>query len=138
MEGIGKYGVRAIPMAVVMGIIFYLSHQPGGTFQLPQIKGLDKILHACIYAVLGLSTCFVFPFHVWRQRAALVSTGVILFCLMFGITDEIHQSFIVGRDPSGTDVVADVVGAFVAVALYRYLCPVVAANGRRCMKLMQE
>jgi len=131
MKGIGKYGLRAIPMAVVMGIIFYLSHQPGDTFQLPLINGLDKILHAFIYAVLGLCTCFVFPFQVWRQRAALVSTGVILFCLMFGIADEIHQSFIAGRYPSGADVIADVVGALAAVVLYRFCCPAaVAAYGR--------
>ena len=121
MIGIGKFGFRAIPMAVVMGIIFYLSHQPSGTFQLPLITGLDKILHACIYTVLGLSSCFVFPSRVWRQHSVLISASVILFGLMFGISDEIHQSFIAGRDASGADVVADVVGAFVAVFLYRFL-----------------
>ena len=133
MKGVGEYGFRAIPMAVVMGIIFYLSHQPAGTIQLPLVYGLDKILHACIYGVLGLSTCFVFPPRVWRHKPALVSGGVVFFCLLFGISDEIHQSFIAGRDSSGADVLADLVGAFIGVALYRHFCTILAARGRRCI-----
>lgn len=128
MEGAGKYGFRAIPMAVVMGIIFYLSHQPGGTFQLPLINGLDKVLHAFMYAVLGLCTCFVFPLRVWRQEPALAAAGVVLFCLMFGITDEIHQSFIAGRDSSGADIIADVTGAIVAAALYLFWSSLAGKN----------
>lgn len=137
MKGVGKYGFRAIPMAVVMGIIFYLSHQPGGTFQLPLlINGLDKVLHACIYAALSVCCCFVFPLRVWLQKPTLVSAGVVLFCLMFGITDEIHQSFIAGRDSSGADVVADLTGAIVAAALYLFGNSVVGKS--RCTRVCRS
>lgn len=37
------------------------------------------------------------------------------FCAGYALLDEWHQSFVPGRDPSGTDVAADVVGAAAGV-----------------------
>jgi VanZ family protein len=103
-------------MITVMGIIFFLSHQPGTTLQLSLPPGVDKLGHGILYAVLaGASLIALDPGHKRRTpvRAGLL---VVLFCLVYGISDEFHQSFIPGRAPSGGDLLADTAGATIAVA----------------------
>ncbi|MHB8789259.1 MAG: VanZ family protein [Desulfobulbaceae bacterium] len=103
-------------MITVMGIIFFLSHQPGTTLQLSLPPGADKLGHALLYAVLaGASLLALDPGHKRRTpvRAGLL---VVLFCLVYGISDEFHQWFIPGRAPSGGDLLADTAGAAIAVA----------------------
>jgi VanZ family protein len=109
-----KNGYRLLPVTLVMGGIFYLSHQPGGSLSLPDIVNIDKFLHCLAYAVLGLAFLFALP-PPWRQRHPfLAASSVVLFCLLYGATDEFHQSFIPGRDCSGADLVADGVGGWLA------------------------
>lgn len=113
---------RSLPMIVVMGIIFFLSHQPGDALQLPQISNLDKVLHAGVYAVLGWSCCLASPPSSWRYHPRATAAAVWGLCLLYGMSDEVHQFFIAGRQASAADMVADGVGALIAVGLYwRYL-----------------
>jgi len=41
----------------------------------------------------------------------------------YGFTDEIHQAFVPGRDPSGLDFLADLSGSAAGVFLHRFLRP---------------
>jgi len=80
---------------------------------LPSLPGSDKIAHAVWFFLLGLL--------VWRaaregegwphRRTTLL---LIVGALLWGISDEAHQSFVPGRDAEAADVVADVAGAAVA------------------------
>ena len=112
---------RFIPMAAVMGMIFYLSHQPGDFVQLPQVFGLDKLLHFSVYAVLAGTVLYGLHPFVRNFDPAVPALAVILFCLLFGIADEFHQSFIPGRSVSIWDVAADGLGALlVGCVWYRH------------------
>ena len=100
-----------------MGTIFVLSHQPFDELPMPDLYGLDKLLHLIAYSVLGLtllwSRC---PGQVERPwRGAL---WAFLFCLLYGLSDEYHQSFIPNRMVSGWDVAADAAGGLVAGGLW--------------------
>ena len=109
-----------VPMILVMGTIFFLSHQPGDTLSLPMIPGLDKVAHTIIYAALGATTYFVFTpeqRRVYGWKAVLVSIVVVL---AYGGLDEFHQSFIPGRKVSGGDLLADFCGGCLGVYLYRF------------------
>lgn len=109
-----KNGFRLLPVILVMGGIFYLSHQPGDSFSLPDIVNIDKLLHCLVYAVLGCAFLFALPPHWRQQHPCMVGCMAILFCLFYGVTDEFHQSFIPGRNCSGADLVADGVGGCLA------------------------
>ena len=71
---------------------------------------------------------FVFTFLAFR---ALLNTGVnkikagyisILVAFIFAATDEFHQSFTPGRDPTLRDVLFDTIGATLAVyVIWNYL-----------------
>jgi len=107
--------VRFIPMAATLGMIFYLSHQPGNLVQLPQFFGADKLLHVIAYGCLaGTFLYALYPFTCDFNRA-VAAIVVVLFCLLYAISDEFHQGFIPGRIASIWDVAADCFGALLVV-----------------------
>ena len=109
--------LRWVPMFLVMGTIFYLSHQPGDSLHLPDITDLDKLLHGMAYGVLAASVLFALSPARYRHQPVRAGAGVVLFCLLYGISDEFHQSFIPGRCPSAADLVADTLGAALVVTV---------------------
>ncbi len=106
--------LRIVPMILIMGTIFILSDQPGDTLYLPPIPGIDKLAHALVYGVLAVTAIFAFGVRYRETRPAVAMLATTLFCLCYGISDEFHQSFVPGRNPSGFDVLADVCGALAA------------------------
>jgi VanZ family protein len=106
-------------MIGTMGMIFYLSHHPGDAFKLPEIWNIDKVLHALAYGFLAVTVIWAFPPRVRKQSPDRIVAGVLCICLIYGISDEVHQSFIPGRFASSLDVVADVVGSMGVVFLWR-------------------
>lgn len=69
------------------------------------------------YATLAVT---VFWFLGKRGTEQLKSTALltVCFCLLYGMSDEFHQSFIPYRSVSGLDIVADVAGAALIAALW--------------------
>ena len=103
--------VRMIPMIMVMGIIFFLSHQSGDQLDVPDLPFVDKIAHFVVYAVLA-GTIFFIPSQKFKQTKPLLTIALVVFlCIIHGIGDEFHQSFVPGRFVSAADVFADTLGA---------------------------
>jgi len=67
----------------------------------------DKVEHLIEYGTGGFLAAGAFGV-VRRMRPWMAGT---LFCVLWGVSDEIHQSFVPGRDSSGMDLAADAVGA---------------------------
>ena len=111
--------IRIVPVTVVMGTIFLLSHQPGDSLHLPTFPGADKLAHMLAYATLAVTVLW---FMGKRGTEQLKSTALwtVLFCLLFGLSDEFHQSFVPYRSVSGLDIVADATGAALIAALWFY------------------
>lgn len=103
--------IRLVPMILVMGTIFFLSHQAGDDLYLPPLPGIDKLAHLSIYGLLAATTLFAFTERWQAERAGLAVLITIFFCFVYGLTDEFHQSFIPGRTPSAADIGADIGGA---------------------------
>ncbi len=101
-------------MIAVMATIFLLSHTPGD--DLPSaFGGFDKLCHGAAYATLALSCLYAIDPIRRDRNFFLTGCAVVLFCLLYGISDEYHQSFIPGRSPDWHDIVADTTGALLAV-----------------------
>ncbi|MEE8442331.1 MAG: VanZ family protein [Dehalococcoidia bacterium] len=106
-----------------MGLIFQLSSLSPG--ELPSqfdafvwMRDLRSIAgHLVLYGVLG--PLLLFSLWSWatgsvsRSRWALVAIGL---GVLYGVTDEFHQSFVTGRIASGFDVFVDTVGVVCGVA----------------------
>ncbi len=108
---------RFLPMICVMGIIFFLSHTPGDN--LPSaIEGLDKLCHGIAYGVLAASFLYAVKPQVRDRSPMRTALAVFLFCFLYGVSDEFHQSFIAGRFSDRRDIVADICGAGLVVLLW--------------------
>ncbi|MCP9471463.1 MAG: VanZ family protein [Nitrospira sp.] len=111
------------PVCAYAGLIFYLSSLPNPEDKLPSFVGLfsDKVLHAVEYAMLG--GLFYRAFRWGTNEAVKPWAGflAVLATSLYGLSDEIHQSFVPHRDASGWDWLADSVGALVGVATVQRL-----------------
>jgi len=90
------------------GLIYYLSSQ--SSVPVPYVfDAQDKLIHATAYAVMA----WLF-WQSWQGRFSRIYLLwlSVLFCSLYGISDEWHQSFVPGRDASVFDWVADTTGAF--------------------------
>ena len=95
---------------VMAALIFSASSRPSVAG--PRILHFDKVVHFCVYGLLGTLACRTAPGRggPWW---ALVAVSA------YGATDGWHQSFGPGRETELGDWVADTTGAAVAVLLYR-------------------
>lgn len=121
--------LRALPpvagLALTLGwmaLIFLLSAQPPS--QLARSLGLrawlSNLAHAPEYGALTLFALIAVRrpgTPLGAARGALL--GVLLFALAHGALDELHQSFVPGRDPSVLDTLTDLCGATTAAACVR-------------------
>lgn len=121
MNRMAKIMLRMVPMVITMGTIFFLSHQTGDQLSLPAIPGIDKLGHMIVYGVLAVTILFAFNENQKSTRPRRVMVLTVIFCILYGITDEIHQSFIPGRFVSIYDIFADGTGASVACVLWIWL-----------------
>jgi VanZ family protein len=106
------------PVVAYMAFIFGLSSL-SKTPAFP--SGVDKYLHALLYAGLGALVVRALT-GGWRRPVTLVVVVLtVLMAASYGVSDEFHQSFVPHRNVEALDVVADATGAAIAaVALYAW------------------
>ncbi|GAB4311677.1 MAG: hypothetical protein Kow0059_01870 [Candidatus Sumerlaeia bacterium] len=80
--------------------------------------GTDKVVHALLYAVLGVLLLRAFAqgsrVRGWRAVAAAAAAAVA-----YGAFDELHQAFVPGRSADLADLAADALGAALGAWVYR-------------------
>jgi len=103
---------RLLPAFGVMAVIFLLSHQPAGDLP-PLFPHFDKLAHFSIYGLLAATLIAAVPPELRSRRPWAAAGAIILWCLIYGISDEFHQSYIPGRLPSLADIGADTLGGVV-------------------------
>ncbi len=98
------------------GFIFYLSSR--SSLPTPMLfPHQDKLLHMGAYFIMGVLAWRFFRHYSSRL---FLSVNAVLFCSLYGISDEWHQSFVPGRQIDFYDWVADTSGAFLAVLVIHF------------------
>lgn len=103
---------RWAPVVLWAGFIFSLSAQPDLASPFPSLADtiLRKAAHVGEYAVLGfLIARAVRPSVAVRTTPVLLLTVVL--CVLYAISDEVHQVFVPGRVGSLRDVSIDGIGS---------------------------
>ncbi len=87
---------------------------------------LDKILHILAYGVLtALMIMAIKPPRTWSLRL-----GLIAMLLVLAIADETTQAF-VGRCTSNADLMADIIGMFIAMILsFSWVCKIATGKSQ--------
>ncbi len=103
-----KVWVSAIMLVLYCGFIFCLSSVPGDS--VPHSGIPDKIAHFLLYSGLG----FLFAYLIDSLEVGLaqitLGLAVFFFTTMYGLTDEVHQTFTPGRSFEVSDILADALG----------------------------
>ncbi len=110
--------VNWLPAILWALLIFLQSHNPSppGADLAP-----DYVLHFLAYGALFGAILFgisggIKP--VWKGFFSLRQTAVaVIFSILYGFSDEWHQSYIPGRDSSWSDIAADSLGAIIIAIL---------------------
>ena len=109
--------IRLLPAVVWMAVIFALSSQR----QFPSPGGLSVELQAIaahLFLFGTLALLIAIGLEPYRPRMRWFQLVVVAFVVLYGITDEIHQSFVPGRTPDPFDVLVDGIGASIAVIIW--------------------
>jgi VanZ family protein len=105
---------RWLPAILLMAFIFFLSSLPGWgeprEFSFRNYLSVRKVGHVVVFGFLALSYLRILEGRKNRYFLAW------LCALLYAVTDEVHQSFVVNRNGSVIDVlVFDNIGAAVAL-----------------------
>ncbi len=110
--------IRRVSLSLAIGwmaTIFFLSSQPN--LPTPYLfHNQDKLFHFAAYGVLGVLLLMSFRYKIPGYTGLQITMAVVLASL-YGISDEIHQTFVPGRDAEVLDWAADTLGALTAVLI---------------------
>ncbi len=81
----------------------------------------DLIKHAIAYGIFGffIAQALFFEHGFVRLKRNYIIFAIILG-ILYGISDEFHQSFVPGRSSEISDVVADSVGIIIGTILFHF------------------
>jgi VanZ family protein len=110
----------ALPALIMAGAIFYVSSRETIDLPLSIISFSDLFLHTGAYFFFGITIwCAAYPWNTspdYPLRTYMI-LGVI--GILYGLSDEIHQSFVPNRACTASDFFADSVGVILALAAVR-------------------
>jgi len=76
---------------------------------------IRKLAHFFEYFILG-----ILVYNMIRKYDKLVYIGVII-CILYAVSDEVHQMLVPGRSCQVTDILIDAFGAFIAIIIFKKL-----------------
>lgn len=79
---------------------------------------IRKVAHATVYFVLALILLAASRVIFGSKKYLLACALTLLFCFIFAMTDEYHQTFVDGRTGQFSDVLIDTAGACVGILLF--------------------
>ena len=118
----GRTGSRArravlwAPVVLLIAFEFYLSSLSvlPSTGALGAIPHGDKLVHAAYFFLVAALAVRAARFgEGWSRKKSLLY--IVVCVLLYGMLDELHQSFVPHRDVEALDVIADTLGALLGV-----------------------
>jgi len=111
---IKRFLIYWLPALVYCLIIFIQSSFPA-TEHIPEFDFSDKLLHAAVYAGLGM--LLYRALNAMHKRPSIASLVVlsIFMTTLYGASDEVHQYFVPSRHAEFLDFAADAVGGIIGV-----------------------
>jgi len=106
------------PLLAYVTLIFILSSRSLQNFLPEKIASSDKLIHIMEYAVLAALSVRVLDYFWPNMDIKKLFVLGVLFAVLYGISDEIHQYFVPSRYADGYDVLADLIGVLLGARLY--------------------
>src|SRR5262245_2017988 len=117
-QGTSRFVTHWLPVLAYLGVIFTLSAQPNLKPPL-DFGNSDKVYHLLEYGGLGLLLARAIRTTDRFRPGLQVALAAMCVGIVVATTDELFQSTVPGRIPSGFDLLADTVGLALAQILFR-------------------
>ena len=117
MNQLPKFFTYWFPILLYCLLIFIQSSRPTPDIT-PHWPYVDKVLHFTAYALLGALFLRAFKTTRIKHQLKLILALSVLFSSLYGISDEIHQSFVPYRTADAIDALADIIGSIIGVYIY--------------------
>lgn len=117
MNKLYKFSIYWFPILVYCLFIFIQSSHPSPDIG-PDWPFKDKVLHFIAYALLGALFLRAFKTTRIKHHLKLIIMLSILLSSLYGISDEIHQSFVPYRTADAMDALADILGSAFGVYIF--------------------
>ena len=107
------------PPILWAGLIFFVSSLPSESIQKIGVSFDDFILHTIEYSIFGflLSRAFLKENYQLNWK---INIMIILIGVLYGLSDEFHQSFVPGRYTELSDFIADSSGVMIGLILFLF------------------
>ena len=105
-----------LPPIIYMAAIFHFSSESQPLPALTEVVW-DKLLHLTEYGGLAVLWCRALRGEGFDWSRAMV--GTVIAVVVYGASDEWHQSFVPLRDSSVRDLLADAIGGVAGALVYR-------------------
>ena len=81
------------------------------------VRGVpDEAAHSLAYLIFSLTLVWGWTSGFRKELSAPGALLLWIGAVLYGISDEFHQSFVSGRTPAMADLLADAVGALAAIS----------------------
>ncbi|MDD5347235.1 MAG: VanZ family protein [Candidatus Omnitrophica bacterium] len=119
-----------LPVVLWMTGIFVSSSVPGEDipFLFPQ---QDVLYHGIIYVILGLFLYRALHRSLPRMSWRMLVLVAALCATLFGVSDELHQTFVSGRTATLKDLIVDFAGSFLGAFVKGIIAPWLSSHHLR-------
>jgi VanZ family protein len=120
LSGSKKFIYYWLPVLIYCFLIFIQSsyHSPE---KIPSLPYIDKVLHFFAYAILGGLFFMAFRTQRFKKNINMVIMLSILSSSFYGMSDEVHQYFVLSRNADIMDFFADVMGSICGVCVFKFI-----------------
>jgi len=111
-----RKAVYALPALLAAGAIFSVSSLEKIELPLQAISCNDLLFHGAAYFFFGLTLMLAaYPWNASLDYPLHVYGILSLIGVLYGLSDEIHQSFVPNRTCTLSDLLADSIGVIIAL-----------------------
>lgn len=109
-----------LPMLMYMLLIFWISSLSRISTPDLGFQTQDKLYHFFFYAIFGYLIGRAF---YYQKKAPFLHVHYFILGIIFGavyaLSDEFHQNFVIGREMSMGDFIADTLGVIAGIFIYK-------------------
>jgi VanZ family protein len=115
-----RFALYWLPLILYCLFIYIQSANPSPE-QIPSFPYVDKALHLVAYGIMGILFYRAYQTLRIKNNIQMLMLLSMVSASLYGVSDEIHQSFVPFREAEVADVIADIIGAVSGVLLYQLL-----------------
>jgi VanZ family protein len=106
-----------LPAFIMAGLIFYVSSLEKIELPLDLIFFNDLLFHGAAYFFFGITLMVAaYPWNTYLEYPLRTYGILAVIGILYGLSDEIHQSFVPNRTCTVSDFLADSTGVILALA----------------------